>query len=179
MGVWELVPLMSRTTSTECSVLLPAVVQSSKEEEAGLNGEGCGQHNPTAALGHLSHSTAVGQTNCNECQTHSACWWSSLILKACIRDTTFGGEMVCAGGISSQNSEYQKMDDFTVRDYFVSFHPTLPRAIYFICLPICLSLGFHEEQTKCFIRQPIRAGGLDIRLIVVIWPTPSVAANRN
>lgn len=154
MGVWELVPLMSRTTSTECSVLLPALVQSSKEEEAGLNGEGCGQHNPTAALGHLSHSTAVGQTNCNECQTHSACWWSSLILKACIRDTTFGGEMVCAGGISSQNSEYQKMDDFTVRDYFVSFHPTLPRAIYFICLPICLSLGFHEEQTKCFIRQP-------------------------
>ena len=83
VGVGELQPVMSLSTSTECSVPLPAVVQRSKEE-AGLGGEGCGQCKPTAALGQHSYSTAVGQTNCAESQTHSARWWSSLIFEACV-----------------------------------------------------------------------------------------------
>lgn len=138
MGVGELQPVMSLSTSTECSVLLPAVVRRSKEE-AGLNGGGCGQHKPTAALGQHSHSTAVGQTNCAESQTHSARWWSSLIFRSlCERLHIWCGDGARKGG---QNSEYQKMVDFTVGDYFFSFQPVLPHAICFICFPLCSLLG--------------------------------------
>lgn len=48
VGVRELLPVMSLSSSTECSVLLPAVVRRSREE-AGLHGGGCGQHRHTAA----------------------------------------------------------------------------------------------------------------------------------
>lgn len=128
--------------------------EEAKRGEAGLGGEGCGQHKPTSALGQISHSTADGQTNCTACQTHSACWWSSLILEA-FRERLYiwwgdGTRGVGGGASLLHNSEYQKMDDFTVRDYFVSFHPALPRAICFICFPLCLSLGFHKAQHKMF-----------------------------
>lgn len=170
---------MSLSTSSECSVALPAVVRRSKEE-TGLNGEGCGQHKPTAALGQHSHSAAVGQTNCAESQTHSAGWWTSLIFEACVRDNTFGREMVRAGGNSFHNSEYQKIVDFTVRDYFLSFHPTLPCAICFICFPLCLLLSFHKAHTNVlFACQPIRAESLDMPLIVVFRPTLPLVANKN
>lgn len=127
VGVGELQPVMSLSTSTECLVPLPAVVLRSKEE-VGLNGEGSALHKPTAALGQHSHTTAAGPTNWAESQTHSArrCgvhWFSKPV---CVRDTTFGGEMACAeGGITFQNSEYQKMLDFTVGGYFVSYQASL------------------------------------------------------
>lgn len=100
-------PVMSLPTSTECSVLLPAVVRRSKEE-AGLNGEGCGQHKPTAALGQHSNSTVVGQTN---------------LLSSLVKFTDFQSvsEMVYTVGASLFKV------DFTVRDYgLFSFQPTVP-----------------------------------------------------
>lgn len=100
VGVGELLPVMSLSTSTECSsVPLPAVVQWSKEE-TNLNGEGCGQQKPTAALGQHLHSTVVGLTNCDESQIHSARLRSSLIFKACVRESTFGVGMMCTLGAS-------------------------------------------------------------------------------
>lgn len=153
VGVGELQPVMSLSTSTECSVPLPAVVRRSKEE-AGLDREACGQQKTTAALGQHSHSTAVGQTNCAESQTQSAHWWITDFLSPCKRLHIWCGDDVRSRGISFQNSEYEKMVDFTVGAYFSSIQPALPHAICFICCPFCLLLGFHTAHTNCFICQP-------------------------
>ena len=40
----------------------------------------------------------VGQTNCTESPSHSSHWWSSLIVRAFVKDSTFAGEMVCTDG---------------------------------------------------------------------------------
>lgn len=156
---------MSLSTSTECSVQLPAVVRISGAE-AILNREGCGPHMPTAALGQHSRSTAVGQTNCAKSQFRWAYLWSSVIFKAWVRDPAFGGEMVWTeggGGFSFQNSGHQKVVDFTDGDYFFSFNLSFPHEICIICFHLCLLLGFHKRHTQNVScpSQPIGAGGLD------------------
>lgn len=153
MGVGELLPVMSLSTSTECSVPLPALVRRSKEQ-AGLDGEGCGQHKPTAALGQHSRSTAVGHINCAESQIRSARRWGSLIFDGCARDSTFGVEMICTGGASLSKKIIKRwlISQFGLISSYLN--TPFPHAICFICCPLCLLLGFHTAHTNCFICQP-------------------------